>query len=109
VRNLTSGSNAIAALSNKTYHPFSDFLLHDMGSLGDNIGNQGQAGLREMRTAPLWGVRFANPNDLLHDGRAHSFEAAIQAHDGQGAAARNAFNAASTTDRQSLVSFLRSL
>ena len=84
VRNLTSGSSPIAALSRKTYHPFSDFLLHDMGSLGDNIGNQGQAGLRQMRTAPLWGIRFANPNDLLHDGRAHSFEAAIRSARGAG-------------------------
>jgi CxxC motif-containing protein (DUF1111 family) len=109
VRNLTSGSNSIAALSNKTFHPFSDFLLHDMGSLGDNIGDQGQAGLRQMRTAPLWGLRLANPNDLTHDGRAHSIEAAIRAHDGQGAASRNAFNGLSTTDQQNLVEFIKTL
>lgn len=109
LRNITTGPSPIGALSNKTYHPFSDFLVHDMGSLGDNIGAMGTAGLREMRTAPLWGIRFANPNDLLHDGRAHSFEEAILAHDGQGAAARNAFNAAPTVDKQNVVNFLRSL
>jgi len=36
--------------------PYPDFLLHDMGSLGDGIV-QGQATGREMRTAPLWGLR----------------------------------------------------
>lgn len=108
-RTLTSGSNAVAALSNKTYHPFSDFLLHDMGSLGDNIGGQGQAGLREMRTAPLWGIRFANPNDLLHDGRAHSLQDAILMHAGQAQASRDAFNALSSTNKQNLIEFIKTL
>jgi CxxC motif-containing protein (DUF1111 family) len=108
-RTLTSGSNAVAALSNKTYHPFSDFLLHDMGSLGDNIGDQGQAGLREMRTAPLWGIRFANPNDLLHDGRAHSLNDAILMHAGQAQASRDAFNALSSTNKQNLIEFIKTL
>jgi CxxC motif-containing protein (DUF1111 family) len=108
-RTLTSGSNAVAALSQKTYHPFSDFLLHDMGSLGDNIGGQGQAGLREMRTAPLWALRFANPNNLLHDGRAHSYQDAILMHAGQAQASRDAFNALSTTNKQNLVEFIKTL
>jgi CxxC motif-containing protein (DUF1111 family) len=109
VATLKSGPSPIAALSNQSFHPYSDFLLHDMGSLGDDIGGQGQAGLREMRTAPLWGIRLANPNDLLHDGRAHSFEEAIRLHDGQGAAARDAFNALSTTQQQNLVEFVKTL
>jgi CxxC motif-containing protein (DUF1111 family) len=109
VRTLRSGSNAVAALSGKTYHPFSDFLLHNMGSLGDNIGGQGQAGLREMRTAPLWGLRFANPNDLLHDGRAHSIRDAILMHAGQGQASRDAFNALSETNKQNLIEFIKTL
>lgn len=109
VRTLTSGSNPIAALSQKTYHPFSDFLLHDMGSLGDNIGGQGQAGLREMRTAPLWGLRFANPNNLLHDGRAHSYQDAILMHAGQAQSSRDAFRALSSTDQQNVVEFIKTL
>ena len=62
-----------AAMRNKVVKPFSDFLLHDMGLLGDGI-EQGDAGDREMRTAPLWGLRIRDP--LLHDGRvaAGSFE-----------------------------------
>src|SRR4029453_12671467 len=90
VRTLVAGPSPIAALSNQTYHPFSDFLLHDMGSLGDNIGDNGTAGLTEMRTAPLWGMRLLGGRNLLHDGRATSVADAIQRHDGQGAAARNA-------------------
>src|SRR5260221_2405885 len=74
-----------------TFHPFSDFLLHDMGSLGDQIGNAGdsQATTRLMRTAPLWGVRFRTK--LLHDGRATDIPTAIRAHDGQAANAARAF------------------
>jgi CxxC motif-containing protein (DUF1111 family) len=109
VRTLTSGKSDIDALSRKTYHPFSDFLLHDMGSLGDDIGNTGTAGLREMRTAPLWGLRALNQQNLLHDGRAHNLADAIAAHDGQGAAARDAFNAARESDQKKLIEFLRGL
>ncbi len=51
------------------FHPYSDFLVHDMGTLGDGIGNAGDsvAVTRRMRTAPLWGLRSRNM--LLHDGR----------------------------------------
>lgn len=98
-------------LRNVTFHPYSDFLLHNMGTLGDGIVQASlEASLAnplEMRTQPLWGVRFSNP--LLHDGRASEFRGAIKAHDGQGAAARNAFNALSSTQQEDLLAFLRSL
>jgi CxxC motif-containing protein (DUF1111 family) len=98
--------------------PFSDFLKHDMGSLGDLIGNappddpaQGPgdtvADTRFMRTAPLWGLRFRN--HLLHDGRCGDVPCAVRAHDGQAAAARNAFNALSGADQHNLVQYVRSL
>ena len=106
VRSITSGQNMILALSNKTYQPFSDFLLHDMGSLGDNIGGNGTAGLREMRTAPLWGLHFLDPTHLLHDGRATSVQDAILRHDGQGAAARDAFIALPPGHKNNLLAFL---
>jgi CxxC motif-containing protein (DUF1111 family) len=91
---LTAGGiNAISPslngmLANQQIHPYSDFLLHDMGSLGDGI-TSGAAGPRQMRTAPLWGVRAKGR--FLHDGRAESITDAIRLHDGQGAAARTAF------------------
>lgn len=108
-RNLTSGPSPIAALNNQTYHPFSDFLLHDMGTLGDGIGDNGIATVREMRTAPLWGLRLVKPKNLLHDGRAKSLEEAILAHDGQGANARNSFAALTGTQRAQVVEFLETL
>ena len=77
---LQSGPSPAAALNNVVFHPFSDFLLHDMGSLGDGIV-QGNTGATEMRTAPLWGLR--NVTAYLHDGRASTIPAAILAHDGQ--------------------------
>jgi CxxC motif-containing protein (DUF1111 family) len=94
---------------NFAFRPFSDFLVHDMGALGDGIGNDGDsvAVTRRMRTAPLWGLRFRNLK--LHDGRTSSIASAIQAHDGQGAAARNAFNAATAAQRNDLVLFLSSI
>ncbi len=93
----------------RAFRPFSDFLLHDMGALGDQIGNAGDtlAATRRMRTAPLWGIRFRH--FLLHDGRTSDIATAIRAHDGQGAAARNAFNALTATDRSYVVAYVNSL
>jgi CxxC motif-containing protein (DUF1111 family) len=94
---------------NTAFFPFSDFLVHDMGSLGDQIGNSGDsvAKTRQMRTAPLWGARFNT--QFLHDGRAKSVRAAILAHDGQGKAARDAFAALSSFDQGLLIKFVNSI
>jgi CxxC motif-containing protein (DUF1111 family) len=93
----------------QSFNPFSDFLVHDMGTLGDGIGNDGDsvAVTRRMRTAPLWGIRFRN--GLLHDARTSDKAAAIRAHDGQGATARNAFNSATAAQQNDLMMFLSSL
>lgn len=106
IPSLTSGDSPVQALSHVRFSPFSDFLLHDMGALGDGIA-QGSAGPRMMRTAPLWGVR-TQPR-LLHDGRAGSLEEAIAGHDGQGAASRDGFSALGQGDRAALMEFLQSL
>lgn len=92
------------------FAPFSDFLAHDMGALGDQIGvNDGDsiAATRRMRTAPLWGLR--SRNKLLHDGRTTDRAAAIVAHDGQGAAASAAFRALSSTSRDDVLAYLNTL
>jgi len=62
-----------------------------------------------MRTAPLWGGHLAGGTRLLHDGRARSFAQAVELHDGQGAAARDAFAALSAAERAQLVAFLATL
>ena len=94
---------------NFAFNPFSDFLVHDMGSLGDRIGNFGDtvAVTRRMRTAPLWGLRFRTL--FLHDGRTGDLPTAITQHAGQGAAAASAFNSLTATQKSDLVAFLRSL
>ena len=106
---LTTTFSATRNGRTTSFQPFSDFLVHDMGTLGDGIGNDGDsvAVTRRMRTAPLWGLRSRNL--LLHDGRTSNRSSAIQAHDGQGAAARNAFNAATAAQRNDLLLFLSSL
>ena len=60
-----------------------------------------------MRTAPLWGIRFQTV--LLHDGRATTVTQAIDAHEGQGAAARAAFHALPAEQRSKLLAFVGSL
>jgi CxxC motif-containing protein (DUF1111 family) len=103
---LKTGPNPNPALDRKTIHPWSDFLLHDMGSLGDGITQNNATG-KLMRTAPLWGLRKITT--YLHDGRATTLEAAILAHDGQGKKARNRFAGLSGANKQFLYAFLSSL
>ena len=103
---LETGHSSVAALNHVSFHPYSDFLLHDMGSLGDGI-EQGQASGSEMRTAPLWGLRARKT--FLHDGRANTVADAISAHDGQGAKARQKFNTLSAQEVMELLAFLNSL
>lgn len=112
---FNTGIVAEAALSAKTFKPYSDFLLHDMGGLGDGIGD-GDAGITEMRTPPLWGVRMRTT--LLHDGRvtsgnfAERVHAAIAAHGASGSEAASsaaAFASLSVADQSALVAFMDSL
>lgn len=94
------------ALARQAFHPFSDFLLHDMGSLGDGIIS-GAATATMVRTAPLWGVRARSV--FLHDGRAGDLPTAISLHDGQGKAAADAFNALTASQQKDVVNFLSTL
>src|SRR5262245_31838039 len=103
---LVTGYSAVPALSRKVFRPYSDFLLHDMGTLADGIA-QGRASGRQMRTAPLWGM--GGRTAFLHDGRAGTPEDAILAHAGQGAAARDRFVRMYSGARAALLAFLGSL
>lgn len=108
----TTGTVAEASLSGIDIQPYSDFLLHDMGSLGDGVVS-GVATEREMMTRSLWGLAFRS--SMLHDGRASSgsFQAlittAIDEHDGEAAASRTAFLALSASEQAQVAEFLQSL
>jgi hypothetical protein len=102
------------AIRNKQIRPYSDFMLHDMGLLGDGVEQAGGSET-EMRTPTLWGLRTRDP--MLHNGMAAggSFASrvttAIQAHGpyGEAAASAAAFDALSGSDRVLLIKFLDSL
>ncbi len=106
---INGGTFAVpAALGNKTIHPFSDFMLHDIGT-GDGIVQNGGQGTRNMvRTPPLWGVR-TRP-ELMHDGESFTFAEAIQRHAGVGGTvSRIIFNALDPSQKADLIEFLKSL
>jgi len=99
-----------AALGDKLIHPYSDFLLHDVGT-GDGIpvlpGAEYAGTATQIRTAPLWGLRTRNR--LMHDGLSFTREDAIRRHGGQAVSVRNAFNALTAAQKAALVAFLDSL
>lgn len=111
---LTTGYSSIAGLSNQAFHPFTDLLVHDMGPGLDDGYTEGNAKTAEWRTAPLWGLGLApgvqgGSYYLMHDGRAHSIEQAIQMHAGEASVSAGRFKALSTTDQVAILKFLKSL
>jgi CxxC motif-containing protein (DUF1111 family) len=116
-----------AALGGKTFHPFSDFLLHDVGTgdgivmaFGEHYGRnmyriswknlseeEFQKTANKIRTAPLWGVRL-QPR-LMHDGLSLTFLDAILRHRGEALPARQRFETLSPGEKERLFEFLRSL
>ena len=109
------------AMGGKAFHPFGDFLLHDVGT-GDGIAvavleHHGKAyrhmqpqfepTANRMRTAPLWGLRTRSR--LMHDGLSVTPRDAIARHRGEADDARRRFERLSAEDREALLAFLRSL
>jgi CxxC motif-containing protein (DUF1111 family) len=107
---FTTSKSTIAALSEKPVNLFSDLLVHDMGDgLADGV-SQGEAGPREFRSAPLWGL--GQRVFFLHDGRTSDLERAIREHSSNGSEANgviNAFNNLGERTKQDILNFLRSL
>ena len=105
---INGGALKVAnALGNKIIHPFSDFLLHDVGTGDGIVQNGGQSTRNKMRTAALWGLRARGR--LMHDQLSFSVEDAIQRHGNQGATARSRFNDLRSSDKRRLLAFLSSL
>jgi len=102
------------ALGSKIIHPYSDFLLHDVGT-GDGIAQVtfpgsntlDQSMKNKVRTAPLWGVRTRN--ELMHDGENYTRNESILRHANEANGVINSYRALSTTQKNQIVDFLNSL
>jgi len=125
---LNGGLDTIpAALGAKTFHPFGDFLLHNVGT-GDGIvmtmqEHYGKKALQilwrnysrpefgntqnKMRTAPLWGVRL-RPR-LMHDAASLTLRDAIARHRGEASGVTDRFLRLSGSEQSAIVEFLKSL
>ena len=125
---VNGGTFAIPeALGGKTFYPYSDFLLHDVGT-GDGIAvpmvehygqkmyqiawknfspDDFQAAQNKIRTAPLWGVRFRNR--LMHDGTSPTLRDAVLRHSGEAGEVNRRFQRLSQNDQEAIVEFLSSL
>jgi CxxC motif-containing protein (DUF1111 family) len=107
---LRTGNATVAALRYKDVNLYSDLLLHDMGDgLADGV-SQGQAGPREFRTSPLWGL--GKRIFFLHDGRTIDLVQAIREHRSSGSEANGVigrFDSLRESQQQDLLNFLRSL
>lgn len=99
-------------LGNAMIHPYSDFLLHDVGT-GDGIPQAAkpeyldQSTANKFRTAPLWGLRFRQ--GLMHDGDSPGTEAAIKRHAGEATKVRQQFEQLTAAEKHELQQFLNSL
>lgn len=98
------------ALGDKIIHPYSDFLLHDIGT-GDGIPilptPEYASTASQIRTAPLWALRTRNR--LMHDGLSFTRQEAIRRHAGQAASVSAAFSALSAAQQALVMAFLDSL
>ena len=109
------------ALGGRTLHPYSDYLLHDVGT-GDGIElavpehhgpefnslqDSFAANANKLRTAPLWGLRTRTR--LMHDGLSPTLREAIGRHQNEASFARAAFDGLPPESQEQLLTFLRSL
>ena len=95
------------ALGDKIIHPFSDFLLHDIGT-GDGIVQVGpQDTANKLRTAPLWGLR--TKSRFMHDLESLTLLNAISRHRGEAGEPVRRFGELSPEDRAALITFLNTL
>lgn len=111
---LITGNSNIAALSNKTFYPYTDMLLHDMGEELNDHYTEGSALPSEWRTPALWGLGLSKNSQggsyfLMHDGRAKSIEEAILMHAGEAQQSKLSYQNLSENEKQKLITFLESL
>ena len=96
-----------AALGNKIIHPYSDFLLHDIGTGDGIVQNGGQSTANKLRTQPLWGVRTHDRH--MHDGASLTFTDSILRHAGEARGVINNYRSLNATQQNQIITFLKSL
>ncbi|MFT6747030.1 MAG: CxxC motif-containing protein (DUF1111 family) [Glaciecola sp.] len=111
---METGFSPIGALSYKTFSPYTDLLLHDMGPGLDDGYTEGHAMTYEWKTPPLWGLGLSLEAQggivyLMHDGRATTIAQAILLHGGEAEGSKDKYSALSDLEKQQLLSFLKSL
>ncbi len=95
------------ALGSVTFHPYGDFLLHDVGTGDGIVQNGGQSTRNKVRTMPLWGL--SKRSIFLHDGSSNSLVDAIGRHKGEASDVVAAFKKLSPQDNDQLMQFLNTL
>src|SRR5580658_1735306 len=105
---LNGGTYTVpAALGNKIFHPYGDFLLHNVGT-GDGIVQAGPADTaNKLRTAPLWGLHIKSR--FMHDNASMTLGDSIQRHGGEAGGVIGNFNSLTSPQQQQLITFLKSL
>jgi CxxC motif-containing protein (DUF1111 family) len=116
-----------AALGSVAFHPYGDFLMHDVGTgdgilqaipehygkkvfrlMSDYMAKQDfESSRNKIRTAPLWGVRL-RPR-LMHDGASVTFRDAILRHAGEAKHVTTQFEKLKSEDQAAIIEFLKSL
>jgi CxxC motif-containing protein (DUF1111 family) len=113
VPKLQTGASDLPEMSNQTIRPYTDLLVHDLGEGLADHRPVFDAGGRDWRTPPLWGIGLVSKVNghtlFLHDGRARNLTEAILWHGGEAEAARETFRNLSKSDRDALIAFLESL
>jgi CxxC motif-containing protein (DUF1111 family) len=109
----TGKNSSFTALNNRTFYPFTDMLLHDMGPELASGFPIFSAMPNEWRTAPLWGIglseKVSGRAGFLHDGRARTIEEAILWHGGEAKTSQQFYKQLNKEYRKKLIYFLESL
>jgi CxxC motif-containing protein (DUF1111 family) len=96
-----------AALGSMTIAPYSDFLLHDIGT-GDGVQQNGPSDTtNKLRTPPLWGLR--TKSRLMHDLLSYSRTDAILRHGHEASLVIFNYNKLTTTQKNQILTFLDAL
>ena len=96
-----------AALGDKIIHPFSDFMLHDVGTGDGIVQNGGQSTRNKMRTPPLWGLR--THDRLMHDLLSVTRNDAILRHFGEANPVINNYLNLSTNQKNQLIAYINAI